>query len=243
MPNKNAQITLIFAIAISILIIAAFIFYAAGYYKNRAPLKPPVFEKASIENYINGCVKKTAEEGLKQLGKQGGLITIGGYLTVPNTGIVYLYNNGNRLPSMEKMQNELSFYINKKLNDCLKDFKDFKKQGWDVENGRVGAKTVVNEEDVYFEVNFQIKVSDKGRSISFERFVHKSDVRLKHIYGLVSRIVSFRENYNRAIDMKELGKYDVNITVMDNENALIYVIRDSKSRVRDKPYTFVFGMA
>ena len=89
MQNKKAQITLIIAIAVFIVIIAGLIFYVANYYK-KSSIEPLVFEKASIENYINVCVKKTAEDGLKQLGKQGFVV------------------DNSKVPSIEEIQNQLN---------------------------------------------------------------------------------------------------------------------------------------
>ena len=84
--NKKAQITLIILIAVFIAIIAALIIYAAGYFMNKAQISTLVFGKASIESYINNCIKSTAENGLKLLGKQGS-IAPDNYLQTPYFGI------------------------------------------------------------------------------------------------------------------------------------------------------------
>lgn len=241
--KKNAQITLIFAIAIFIVAIAALIFYATGYVKIENAIEPLVFEKASIENYINNCVKKTAEDGLKLLGKQGGLIMLQEHLQTPNFGISYnLYNNQNKVPSIEKMQDEISFYINNNLNKCLKDFDDFKKQGWGVEKDNINAKTQINEKDVTFEVDYPLKISNKGDAINFEKFVSTLNVRLKYIYSLVNNLVELNIKNPKSVDRTALSNYDVNVTVFPYEGSLVYVIDDSNSMIRNEPYRFMFAM-
>ena len=201
-----------------------------------------VFERISIENYINGCIKKTAEDGLKLFGKQGGIIIQDDFLAVPNPGIAYLYNNGNKIPSMDKIQHELSSYMDNNLNTCLKNFDDFKKQGWNVERGNINIKAQINQEDVFFEVDLPFKVSDKGNTINFEKFVSKLNVRLKYIYDLVNKIVDFNIKIPGGIDRTALNNYDVNVTIFPYQNSLVYVIDDSKSLVMSRPYRFIFAL-
>ncbi|MDP3764903.1 MAG: hypothetical protein Q8R04_00165 [Nanoarchaeota archaeon] len=242
LKNKNAQITWIIATAIFIFIISAFTFYVTNYFKPKNPIEPLVFERASIENYIDECVKKTAEDGLKLLGKQGGLIITADYLTAPNLGIVYLYNDGNKIPSMDRIQNELSFYMNDSLNNCLKNLDDFKKQGWNAEKGNINIKTQINQEDVFFEVDFPLKVSDKGNTINFEKFAAKLNVRLKYIYNLANTVVDFNAKNPGGIDRTALSDYDVNVTIFPYQNSLIYVIDDYKSVIMNQPYRFIFAL-
>jgi len=218
--NKKAQVTLIIAIAVFIVIIAGLIFYVANYFK-KSSIEPLVFEKASIENYINGCVKKTAEDGLRQFGKKGFVV------------------ENSKIPSIEQIQNELSFYVDSNLNTCLKDFRDFKRQGWDVEKGNINTKTQINQEDVVFDVNFPIKVSDKVNTLNFDRFVIKLDIRLKYIYDLINKIVDFDSKYKRQVDMTMLNAHDVNVTIFEVQDSLVYVIDDSKSLIMNEPYRFV----
>lgn len=240
--NKKAQITLIILIAVFIAIIAALIIYAAGYFRNKNAIEPLAFDKARIESYINNCIKKTAENGLKLLGKQGS-ISPDNYLQAPYFKIqYYFYNNQNKMPTIEKIQNELALYMNENLGTCLKDFEDFKKQGWNVEKGSINSKAGINEQDVSFEINFPIKVINKVDTISFEKFASRLNVRLKYIYNLVSAIADFNTKYQKSIDRTALNNYDVNVTVFPYENSLVYSIDDSKSFIMNSPYRFNFAL-
>jgi hypothetical protein len=219
--GQKSQVTLIIAIALFILIIAAFIIYVANYYKNKNPIEPLVFERVSIENYINNCVKKTAEDGLKLLGKEGFVV------------------DNSLIPSMEEMQNQLSSYVDKNLNICLKNFEDFENQGWDVGKNSLGTKTQINEKDVSFDVNYQLTISDKTNIINFERFATKLNIRLKYIYELVSKIVDFKSKYNKEVDLTTLRDYDFEVTVFTNKDSFVYVIDDHKSLIMNEPYRFI----
>ena len=163
-------------------------------------------------------------------------------IKTPSINVAYYFNNVNKVPTLEKIQNELSSYVNNNLNSCLKDFADFKKQGWDVEKGTMDAKTQINKEDVTFEVDFPIKVSNKENAINFEKFVSKLNVRLKYIYELASKIVDFSSNHKRHVDMTSLNDYDVDVTVIDYEGSLIYNIRDFNSLLMGQPYVFRFAV-
>jgi len=238
--KKKSQLAMSIAAAIFILIIAALVFYVAGYYKkNKA--EPLVFERASIENYINSCVKKTAEDGLLLLGKRGSMFPENS-LKAKNTDVEYFYDNGNKVPTIDKLQNGPSSYIDSNLAGCLNDFEDFRKQGWDVEKGSVSTKTQINHEDVTFEVDFPIKVSSNEASINFEKFASRVNVRLKYIHELANKIVDFSAKYKRHVDMSTLNDYNVDVTVIDYEGALIYSIKDSKSMIMGKPYVFRFAV-
>ncbi len=239
--NKKAQVTLIIAIAVFIVIIAGLIFYVANYYK-KSSIEPLVFEKASIENYINNCIKKTAEDGLRQFGKQGFVVeNVKNYEFLNISENQTIFDN-SKIPSIEQIQNELSFYVDSNLNTCLKDFRDFKRQGWDVEKGNINAKTQINQEDVVFDVNFPIKVSDKVSTLNFDRFVIKLDIRLKYIYDLINKIVDFDSKYKRQVDMTMLNAHDVNVTIFEVQDSLVYVIDDSKSLIMNEPYRFVLSI-
>ena len=242
MEKKNAQITLMILISVFIVMAAALVFYFAYYLENRNPAAHLAFGRESIENYISQCIKKTAENGLELLGIQGGVIKLQDYLQAPNFGISYLYDKGSRVPSIEQVQNELSSYMDKNLDSCFKNFEDFKKQGWNVEQGIIHSKTMVNEQDVAFEVDLPLKVSSSDSAISFDKFLVLLNVRLKYIYRLASYIVDFNIKNPKSMDRTALNNYDVNITVFPYQDALIYNIEDSKSPIINKPYRFVFAL-
>src|SRR3989344_2850242 len=69
--DKKAQIAFIIIAAIFIAIVAALVIYAANHFRNKNSAEPLVFEKTSIENYVSSCIKKTAEDSLRLLGRQG----------------------------------------------------------------------------------------------------------------------------------------------------------------------------
>ena len=242
MANNKAQVTWIIVIGIFILIVAALIFYIANYYKGKIG-HGLEFEKSSIQNYINLCVKNTAENGLKTLGKQGGYIKLENPLETPNGGIAFLLkSNASKVPTIENIESELSLYMKNNLNDCLKEFEDFKKQGWGVEKGELNSKARINLHDVTFEVLYPIKVRYKDETIEVERSLITINVRLRYIYELINKIFDFRIKNSNSIDRTELANYNFNIKVLSHNNFLIYVIDDKKSPIANQPYRFMFAL-
>ena len=217
--ERKAQVTLIIAATLFIVIIAGLVIYAANYYKknNQVPL---IFERASIENYISSCVKKTAEDGIIQLGKNGFNV------------------DSNKIPDIYEIESQLASYVDSNLDSCLNDFKDFEKEGWDVEKSGFTAKAQVNEQDVSFEIAYPLKISDKENAISFERFASKSNVRLKYIYELAGKIVEFKFKYGKEVDLTTLRGYDLEVTIFPDKGSFVYVIDDPKSLIMSKPYRF-----
>lgn len=218
--EKKSQVTLIIALALLILIIAAFIIYAGNYFKKSRP-EPLIFERANLESYISSCVKGTAENGLLQLGKRG--------FTIDKPEIT----------SIEKMQGQLADYINSNLNECLDDFRKFEKAGWDVEKGTVNAKAQINEKDVSFDVNYPIKVVYNGNTLSFEKFASIADVRLKYIHELATGISEFKFKYGKEVDLTALSEYDLEVTIFPDKGYFVYVIDDPKSPIMNEPYRFI----
>lgn len=239
--KRKSQATSVGLLMLLVLLFAVLVLYLVDGYNAR--LNTLVFERYSIENYINQCVKKTGEDGLTLLGKQGGAIILKDYIDIQGLGISYMYRNGNKMPSIGNIQDELSFYINANLKVCFRDFEDFKRMGWGVEKGEVNANTQINQRDVTFEVDFPLKVMNKGKTIQFDRFLVNLNIRLKFIYDMVSSIVSFNEINPGIIDMTELNNYDVNVTIFPYNKSIIYAIDDSKSLIINKPYRFMFAMS
>ncbi len=241
MEKKSSQVTLMMLIGIFIVMFAALVFYFAYYFENRNSVTL-IFERSSIENYVNQCVKKTAEDGVKLLGRQGGFITSKDYMETPNTKISYLYDKENKVPSTVQMQDELAAYMDGNVGSCFKNFDDFKKQGWGIEQGIIHSKAMLNEKDVTFEVDFPLKVSSKGNTLNFEKFLVVLNVRLKYIHNLADYIVNFNVNNPKSIDRTALSNYDVDITVFPYRDSLVYDIKDSKSLIVNKPYRFMFAL-
>ena len=218
--KRKAQVTLIVVAALFILVIVALAIYAGNYFKKRSQ-EPLVFERASIENYVSNCVKLTSEESLIQFGKRGFNV------------------DSNKVLSIDEMQNQLASYVNSNLNPCLNDFEDFRKAGWGVENGDVNAKAQINEQDVGFDVSYPLKISNNENTISFERFASKSNVRLKYIRELATKIVDFKFKYGKEVDLTTLRDYDLEVTIFPDKGSFVYVIDDHKSLIMNEPYRFV----
>lgn len=239
--DKKSQITFVMIIVIFIIIIAILI-YAPRFFKIK--IKDILaFDKATIQKYIDECMKITAEDGLKLLGKQGGYINLGEHLETPNLKTSYLLlNNKSKVPPIEEIENELSLYMDNNLNTCLRGFEDFKKQGWDVEKGELDSKTKINQNDVAFEVNYPIKITNKGDIIKVDKSLVYINVRFMHIYNILNKIVDFNIKNPKYIDRSDLDKYGIKIKVYPYQNSLIYVIDDPKSLVANQPYRLILAL-
>ena len=236
--DKKAQIAFIIIAAIFIAIVAALVIYAANHFRNKNSAEPLVFEKTSIENYVSSCIKKTAEGSLRLLGRQG-IIVLDSYLQAPNSGVeYYIYGSRSRVPPIEKLQSQLSDYLSLNINACLRDFEDFRSQGWDVEKGSANSKVQINQNDVLFEVELPLKVASQGSQLNFEKFSSLLNVRLKYIYDLAAKIADLNAKIPASVDRTDLGSYDVNVTVFPYKDSMVYDIRDSKSLIMGKPYAF-----
>ncbi len=238
---RKSQISLFMLFVVVLAIIGILVFFSVKLLKasNENEL---LFERSSIEKYVNSCLKKTSEDALKLLGKGGGYITQYDFVQINNAKVSLLLDGMNNVPAIIKMQNEMEIYIDNNLNACLNDFNDFTERGWSVEKDNPKSTAKINEKDVSFEMRMPLEVSYRGETLSYSTFYSRSEIRLKIIHDLVSKSVGVNEIIPSSVDRTLLSNYDMNVTVFPFENTLVYVVDDHKSQILKEDYRFIFGM-
>lgn len=242
MPKlKKSQISAFFIFLAIILLILFLFFY---FIKSSEKIDNSLFDKIKIQNFVTNCLIKTSEEALYNLGKQGSIYNPEKFIEVGDTVrkiTILLSKRELFIPSKEKIQNELSEYIDKNILSCLENFNSFKNQGLKVLYENPHTTSIMNEQDVSFTTNFTISISNSQTTLNFGQFSYTSQNRLLKILDLTQKITNFSNNNNRMIDLTELSNYDFEIIIFPFENNLIYVINDNK-KIISKPYQFIFGI-
>lgn len=246
---KKGQLTPLMILSIIIVAVFAALFYITGNLREKSNEGVEVqvklvFGKASIQSYIEDCIRIKGEEALTLLGRQGG------YINLPtNQKIAYYYNKGiNEAPSLKQMEDELSSYINNNLNSCLKDFKAFKEKGWDVAEGNLETAASINKEDVVFKAHFPIKIKnpdieeEERATIELSDFIKDFKVRLQYIHNIANQTANFHIANPGWTDFANLSRYDVNITIFPYNGILVYSIDDPESIISKKAYRLMFGV-
>ncbi|MDD5086638.1 MAG: hypothetical protein PHV16_02705 [Candidatus Nanoarchaeia archaeon] len=198
-----------------------------------------------IEHYIDLCIKSSASDALYLAGVQGG------YTKTPNiyfesgyARTAYWYNKGEDIsPSVGKIEQELSLYVDDTLPECMESLKVFSDMGYEFEFGELKTEAEITENNVDFNINYPIKII-KGDSISEISDFHQSfDVRLGHIIIIAKEIVEKEIEDPDWIDMTYLTEQDIDFNIYPyNENIIIYSLADSSSKI-DNNLDFVFIFA
>ena len=237
MLSKKGQVTIF--IIIAILIIGAVILFFT--FKGTLRKEVVTTETAPIKNFVDECLEETAEEVIYKVGQGGG------YYFPPKesteTGIAYyLINNKSYIPSKEKVESEISFFVSEKLFFCTRNFVDFPE--YEIEQGEIQTITEIGENEVKLNVNYPLTIK-KGESVSrIKSFETEIPVWLGAIYGSVS--VFILEETEQGIclsclsNISETSNLYVNMFDYDNETT-IFIFKDENSIINEKPFEWVFA--
>ncbi len=223
--NKKSQITLFIIIGILLLITIAIFVYIE---ESKVYVEPELIEPElmPIKNYIEECIAAVGENGIGLLGLQGGYIEIpreisedkNAYIKVDDTGffkIPFWYYNGlSRIPSIELMEKQIDDYITENIEECIRDFIAFENKFEIKEVKKLTTKTTIQEKSVLVELDYPIKIKDKGQGkVSYIRkFSSMIPVKLKQAYDLGKKIIE-QEN-------KEMYFEDITLDLMTMNNEI-----------------------
>lgn len=246
---KKGQVTIFIILGI-ILVTAIFAIYKAKDYlieaqwrteKTKTAMLPS--EAQEIRVYTESCVKEISEESIKIIGMQGGYIIQPEYVLETNfSKISYAYYYGRKLlPSVEKIQEELSLYIELFLPLCFdeNDFADL-----NITTRRIDAETTINQNSVSIRVDYPISYSKDSANYEVQGvYSAEIPVRLGRIYDFANGIVENEISNPDNLDMSYLlsDEMDTEVLPQENNTIITYVIKDSGSMIDNEPYIFMFA--
>jgi len=225
MLNKRGVVTVFIIAGILIVGLVIGIYYTKDYILRSEwdkLRKQPVPEQAQgVKDFVDSCVKSVGEEAVRLVGMQAGYIevpgdpimlsrvnifsnglVVGGSLKVP----YWLYEQANgvikeQIPSKEKIENEISNYINNNLKSCLDEFKDFK--DYKIKEGIIETETEIQDDNVLFYVKYPLHVELKDFKFDFNGFYEKVDVPLGELYD-IAKEVYYKEKNDMFLEEKTI---------------------------------------
>jgi hypothetical protein len=97
-------------------------------------------------------------------------------------------SDANR-PSIRDIEAQLDYYIDKNLDACLNDFREFDKQGFGIkETNRPKATTTIAEKDVVVRLYLPLDIKIDDRSSNITNFITKLNIDFKHLYDFASAL-------------------------------------------------------
>ncbi len=245
--KKKSQISVFIIIAIIIVaVIALIILFRQDIFNTGKDKVAP--EVQLIHSFVEGCIKSTAENDIYYIGQTGG------YFTTPQKsidyGIAYYYDKGeNLMPTKEKIEKEMADYMNFMLPFCTQDFSDY--PDFNIKTTNAVATAKIKEGKVVFNVKYPITITKSNKNYFFENYAPvEVPVNLDKVYKLAYNITldTMKNKNNLCISCMHADATDLNLFVeyydyknqFDNNNTLIFIIRDANSNILDGDYRFIF---
>lgn len=240
MKNKKSQVTVFILIAILIVILILI------YFSIRPDILGPRIspEARPVYNFVDSCIDKTIQDAIFNIGDSGGYYIVPNRSTTNNVAY-YMYEGANYMPSKQRIEREISEYIDEMLFFCVENFVNF--PDYKIEQGYVTTETEIKEDFVSIKINYPLSISKDNNTYNFKSFEKEVDVRLGLIYDIVYQIMQEQMKTPKDICIsciEGLVYEDDDLFVsMDpyDENAVVFSIIDSLSEVHSEAYRFYFA--
>jgi len=248
--NKKAQTTVFIIIAVVVLAIIAGILYFKNIpgqtnldeeFFSSNELKPQVDR---LQTAILDCTEQTSEEALTNIGLQGGYFNPPSEsLKIGEIKIPYYYNQGSiNRPSKSEIETELNNYIESNLESC---FENINKNDLEIEYKNLAIESEINNDNIIFNYNTQIKITKDNKHIVFELEDHPKNIpsALSDILDIAYFITDTHEVDPEMYciscvgDMAEEKDVYVSIVELAQDQMLVVI---SENRTSTQPYSFEF---
>jgi len=256
MYKKRGQVTIFLIFGFVILTAFLFLFYLNNQVKD---IREKVETQMTlsdltipIKSYVDLCLRSTGEDALYLIGIQGGYFGMPSY-KVDSKGVfyeafhtVYLHNKKNVMPDIATIENEISEYVNENLDFCIKDFEDFKSQGYEIESSEFSTVASINRNNVAFSLDFPISLRKGGKSATMGKFFVEVPSRLDLIYNTAKNLTDDQLNHLDKICVSCLIGFgdsnDLYFELLPGEtNLTLIMAEDNKTKLNNEPYIFIFA--
>ena len=172
------------------------------------------FDKLSLKFYIDNCIKDVSLNGIEIMRLQGGYINIPPqkkYLEVKddvdnkqiavidgakkvikgnksNKVVYWLTDSEMLLPSLSFMEKQLSSYVNKELEECLRNFTPFLEQGCEIKKGSINTTTTMDKA-IIVKVNYPITAKKVDTIHSLDEFIFSVPINMRLIHDIATDLV------------------------------------------------------
>lgn len=238
--EKRGQVTLFIIIAIVVVAAALFGFFAWQRYQARKEIIIDT-EFAAVKQAIQGCTEQMAADSLLLVGFQGG------YTDPPNISIetdfakiaYFFYEGEITAPELEMIEQELENFVDLTLFACLESL-NLSQFELSIEEPK--TKASIQQESVLFEVNWPILAKKADLTAKFEKSSALFHLRFKEIYNVAYNLANETGSKN-SIPLTNMLETNFNITIIPyNESAIVCMIIDPDSTIKNEPYNFWFAL-
>jgi len=257
--SKCSQVTIFIIIAVLLVVGVGIVFVVRNSLKSRGENLPVGTE--NVGDYVTNCLKLTSENGLILIGRQGGYYKFASEPNVAYSGndsepgilftnlgsinVPYYYNLQNIMPSKEKIEEQLSFYVEDNLGKCINDFSVFKQKGFTIDAGNIDVTTTILDEKVRVSLDYLVTIT-KGETTQ-TKTAHSAEIplRLGLVYNISKDFVSLQAPISGRLCLECLSAVvpsGFHVQVLKyNDNTNIFVFTDKERKLNNNNYDFIFA--
>ncbi len=203
---------------------------------------------SSMQEFAVQCVKTTAMDGIVNNGLQGGYYQMPEtYLILPTAAEIpfYYYHGDNYLPTLGVLENELSHFIDDRLDFCIRQFYTFRQQGYTVQAGKITAGVTIFPTKVNVDVKYPVSVSKDGLTSQMNDFPVTIEVPYGQMYWMAANITQdvVADPYFVHVT-KNFAYMDATgllVNTADLDGSVIYAIKDNATTYDGKSLFFLFA--
>jgi len=238
--GKKAQITVFIILAILIVALIGVLFFYRMSLSKTGEINSEI---SPVYLFALNCIKQSGEEAIYNIGQTGGYIDDSN-LSTDNNIAYYVYEERNLMPSKEKMQDELSLYMNNRIFFCTKNFIDF--PDYNIKQGEIKTKTKIENNSVIFNVNYPLSIEKENKTYLFNDFKDiEIPARLGVIYSVNELIVKDLMKNKKDVCASCLNKWadekNLYIDMYDYKESLVFAISDPQFKINQEKFIFYFA--
>ncbi len=190
--EKKGQVTLFIIIGVTIILSLLVVFLFKSEVTKSDLVEPSNIGlfSTSVQNYIEGCVKNTAEEALIFVGERGGYYQLPEIADEDLGAPYYFYDKDVLVPSKEQIEMSLANYLDSKLFFCIQNFAAFEKSGLEINQGEIVSNAKISKKKVLFDVTFPVTVVSGVTENSLARFSKSISSNLDIFFETSNQIVN-----------------------------------------------------
>lgn len=242
MQSKRGQLTVFVIIGVVIVAVVAILLYLKSVAVEKEEVVP--VDIAPIKLYVEKCLEETAKDAVLIIALQGG------YYILPEKSLnflniyspYYLYEGEVFLPTIEMIENELSFYCMFNLRDCI-DLETFSERGYEITIEIPEVTVTIAPKEIFFDVDMPVTIKTEDEEQTISRFSTDVETELMKLYNAASEYIDYQSkepSFFAVSDAVEISsKNDIIFKgwIIENED-FVFSFIDNNSMIKNRPLTF-----
>ncbi|MBS3118948.1 hypothetical protein J4417_04715 [Candidatus Woesearchaeota archaeon] len=245
---KRGQITIFIILGVVILLIlGGAVFFLQYSSKSKLDVSKEQVdsvsgEAAAVKVFVESCLKKIGKEAISFVSIQGGYYNPSEpYFEYAGLKIPYFFDKkAMNVPTKQKIEEESSLYIQKFLNNCLKNNKDISY----TEEKKV--KVMIAPQTVLVSLEMPVTIESENKLVEIKDFQVKIPGEIGLATEVIPLIIAAQKEYPNRVRLSELvaigEEKKVLIDLTHFNNTVFYNLKYSDSMFNQETYTFTFAM-